>query len=398
MADEPAVAEPAGRAGKRELTFSFRYQPWREVLDWFAEEAGLSLAMDVTPSGTFNYVDDRSYTPGEALDVLNSILLTKGYTLVRRDKMLFIIDLEDELDATLVRDLLVEVPLKDLDQRGDFEVTKTRFALRGIAPEEAEKQISKLLSPLGSIVVMPKAGQLVITETGGTLRTIREILDSLDEAVAEKSLQTFRLKRASADQVVEAIKPLVGIPQDAGAAEDGSIRISIDTAGNTVFATGNPDKIAIVKQVVEQIDSAEDPFESGGGITAVPQFMTHAVTTADPAAVLRVVQTLLGDQPDVRIEIEPGTNNLIALATPAQHRTITATIAEMEQHPEQFAVIPLHSLDPAAAALLINKMFGGAESGGKGPTVDGTLDPQQLVVRGTQSQIEQVRAALEEPR
>jgi type II secretory pathway component GspD/PulD (secretin) len=390
-----AAAEPASGSGERKLKFSFRYQPWSEVLDWFAEEAGLSLAMDVTPSGTFNYVDDRSYTPGEALDVLNSILLTKGYTLVRRDKMLFIIDLEDELDATLVRDLLVEVPLKDLDKRGDFEVSKVRFTLKGIAPEEAEKQINKLLSPLGSIVVMPKAGQLVVTETGGTLRTIREILDSLDEAVAEKSLQTFRLKRANADQVVAAIKPLVGIPQDAGAAEDGSIRISIDAVGNTVFATGKPDKIAIVKQVIEQIDSSDDQMNGGGGVTEATQFMTHPVTTADPAAVLRVLQTILGDQPDVRLEIEPGTGNMIALATPGQHRTIDATIAEIEQHPEQFAVIPLYSLDPAAAALLINKMFDtGEEGSGKGPTVDGTLNPQQLVVRGSQAQIEQIQELL----
>ena len=78
---QPAAAIPSENA---RLTFSFRYQPWQEVLDWFAEQAGLSLLMESPPPGTFNYTDTRSYSPAEALDVLNGVLLTKGYTLVRQ--------------------------------------------------------------------------------------------------------------------------------------------------------------------------------------------------------------------------------------------------------------------------------------------------------------------------
>ena len=65
----PAPASPDGK-----VTFNFRYQPWPAVLDWFAEQAGLSLLMESPPPGTFNYTDTRSYTPTEALDVLNGVL------------------------------------------------------------------------------------------------------------------------------------------------------------------------------------------------------------------------------------------------------------------------------------------------------------------------------------
>ena len=57
------------------LRFNFRYQPWDEVLDWFAQQAGWSLVLDTPPQGTFNYVDDREYTPAEAIDLLNKVLL-----------------------------------------------------------------------------------------------------------------------------------------------------------------------------------------------------------------------------------------------------------------------------------------------------------------------------------
>src|SRR5262249_34148973 len=87
-----AKLPPASADGK--LTFSFRYQPWQDVLDWFAQQAGLSLLMESPPPGTFNYTDTRTYTPAEALDVLNGVLLTKGYTLVRHGRMLVVVNLE----------------------------------------------------------------------------------------------------------------------------------------------------------------------------------------------------------------------------------------------------------------------------------------------------------------
>ncbi len=41
------------------------------------------MIMDNPPPGTFNYTDERTFTPAQAIDLLNGVLLTKGYTLVR---------------------------------------------------------------------------------------------------------------------------------------------------------------------------------------------------------------------------------------------------------------------------------------------------------------------------
>ncbi len=100
-AAHPAVApakEPAADSSPpkpQKLRFQFRFQPWKDVLDWFAKQADLSLVMDAPPPGTFNYTDTHEYTPAEAIDLLNSVLLTKGYTLIRRNRMLMLVNLED---------------------------------------------------------------------------------------------------------------------------------------------------------------------------------------------------------------------------------------------------------------------------------------------------------------
>ena len=59
-------------------------------------------------------------------------------------------------------------------------------------------------------------------------------------------------------------------------------------------------------------------------------------------------------------------------------------------------MIPLRNTDPAEAVLLIEKMFQqGEDTPVPGaPIVDGTMQPRQLVVRGTQAQIEQIRTLL----
>ena len=134
-ADTEAIADEAretAAAHDGKLVFNFRYQPWQDVLDWFAEQAGLSLLLESPPPGTFNYRDSRAYTPSEALDVINSVLLTKGYTLVRSGRMLVLVNLEDGVPPNLVLD----VPLDELDERGEFELIRVLFPVWNMTAEQ----------------------------------------------------------------------------------------------------------------------------------------------------------------------------------------------------------------------------------------------------------------------
>ena len=59
------------------------------------------------------------------MDVLNSVLLAKGYVLLRRDRMLFVIDTEEEVP----RELILRVTIDDLDRYGEFEFVCVMFPL-----------------------------------------------------------------------------------------------------------------------------------------------------------------------------------------------------------------------------------------------------------------------------
>ena len=121
------------------------------MLDWFARQADLSLVMDAPPPGTFNYRDNRDYTPAEAIDLLNSVLLTKGFRSSVAAGMLMLVNLEDGIPPNL----MPTVPPEALDSRGEYEPVSVLFNLQSVRPEDAQLEVKKILGPVGTVVALP---------------------------------------------------------------------------------------------------------------------------------------------------------------------------------------------------------------------------------------------------
>ena len=390
-ADESAPVDDKETAG---LRFNFRFQPWKDVLDWFAEQADLSLVLDAPPQGTFNYVDQREYTPAEAIDLLNSVLLTKGYTLVRRGRMLMLINLEDGIPPNLVRTVSVE----ELDSLGESELVSVLFPVERVTSEEAEAEIKKMIGPQGAIVPLPKSRQIMVTETAGRLRSIRRVIQRIEdpEGLSTGELRSFDLKYVLPEEILPVLRQMLDIPDDKFAAPNGSIRISIDPSGTHLLASGKLEMITRVEETLKAIDVPGPEDKETGRVQESPQLEVYSVATADPEAVLQVMQTLLAGSPDARLAIDPKTGNLIAMARPSQQATIRATLAQLQQDSRRVEVIRLHTVDPQMAVLSINKLFGsGEEAKSTAPQVDADLSTRQLLIRGTEAQITQIRSLLE---
>jgi len=381
---EPTQEEPR-------LVFNFKYQPWTNVLEWLANQAGLSLVMEGPPHGTFNYSDRRAYTVAEAIDLINSVLLTKGYVLVRRGNMLILVNLEDGIPPNLVP----IVPESELANRGEHELVSILVSLSRLTAEEAQQEIRNLLGPQGSVVVLPKAQQLLITDTAGRLRMIREVLaraDSPEGGVIE-AMQVFALKHITPEEALAVLRQLLGIPADQFIAPDGSLRLAVDTLGMRLFVAGRANRVRQVADILQAID-VPGPEGSGRGVESSLQLEVYEVAPADPETVLQVMQTLLAGSPGVRLATDAKTGNLIALARPSEHATIRATLEQMRQQGTRLEVIPLRRLDPQVAATAITKLLAG-QDGKTSVKVEVDSLARQLLVRGTETELALVRSLLE---
>ena len=164
-------------AAVQKLRFNFRYQKWEDVLDWFARQAGLALVMDQPPSGAFTYSDNKSYTPAEAIDLLNRVLITKGYTLVHRGRMLTLFELNDTLSLDVIR----RVKPAEIAGRGEFEMISTLFPLGRRPADTVLAEITPLLGPYGKCVALPHSKQLLVIETAGKMQAIGVMIAFIPE-------------------------------------------------------------------------------------------------------------------------------------------------------------------------------------------------------------------------
>ncbi|HEY3394579.1 MAG TPA: secretin N-terminal domain-containing protein, partial [Lacipirellulaceae bacterium] len=371
------------------LTFNFRYQPWQDVLDWFADQAGLSLLVESPPPGTFNYRDSRSYTPAEALDVLNSVLLTKGYTLVRRERMLVLVNLEDGIPPNLVPD----VPLEELDQRGEHELVRVLFSVWNMTPEQAAEEIQEVLGPQGKIVTLPQARQIQVTETAGRLRTIRSIVNAVEQPeLGNAGLREFKLKYLTFDTAMPTIRQMLGIPADAFGTPDGSMQITKSATEEKLLFRGTAQHAARLEEILRLIDVPE----AAAGVAGSPQIEVYPLLLEDSDAIEESLRALLGNDPSVIITANEDDGFIVAIARPAQQATIRATLEQMQKDTRQVDVVKLSDVDPQVAVLAINKLFGssGDEPDPRAPRVDADIASRSLLIRGTASQVEQIRSLL----
>ncbi|WP_164103099.1 secretin N-terminal domain-containing protein [Candidatus Laterigemmans baculatus] len=393
--DQENAAEEArrSRSGEPQLHLNFSGTPWREVLEWLAEEANLSLQVETMPSGTFSYSDlNRTYTPSEAIDAMNLVLMREGYAMIRRHQLLVLVDLEDNLARDYLRELAEVIAPAELDERANTDFVRVTFPLGGLTPEAAIEDLEKLRSPAGSVVVLSATRSVVAADTVGVLKSIRDVLrgaEGFEDGVLEISL-----RHRSADEILEVARPHLGLEPGVDAGE--GISVSTNLLGDRIYATGDATKLRLLKGLVEKTDLPLPASETGTVVAELPELRSYDTGTADATVALEVLQRLLAGLPDVRLALEPSTQAIIALARPSEHQTIQKTLSELRGQQATLEVIQLRRMDPQAALLTINKYFGSTADSPQGPTVDGDPVSNKLWIKGTAEEIAQVRQLIEQ--
>jgi type II secretory pathway component GspD/PulD (secretin) len=388
----PAKQRSLGESG--DLSFNFSGVTWPAVLEWFADEADLALQLDQIPVGSWTFADPtRKYSVSEALDVINLALLKRGYCLVRRGRMLQVIDLEQQNADKLISELAELVRPEQLEDRGRSDIVSCVFPLGSMTADSAKEELALMVGPWGRVIVLDSARQVKVTEAADKLIAIRDLLKQA--STADTDVVEIVLEHRAADEILELARPLLGLEPGENSSEE--IRISVGLFGDRLYAAGLPGKTGLLEKLVEKADQPLTSTESEDGAElTTPVFQTHSVRSADSATVFDVLQTLLAGTPDARIAIDPKTNAIVAWARPETQQVIVKSIMEMEGSGQDFKVIDLKRLDPAQALLTINKFFGITEEGGEGPIVDGDPTTGKLWIRGTTDQITLVEKLLVE--
>lgn len=365
------------------LRFNFRFQRWVDVLEEVARQAGLSLVLDAPPPGTLNYSDDKEYTPTEAIDLLNSVLLTKGFTLIRRDRMLVCVSTE----AGIPENLVPRVTLDELDYRGKFELVAVMIPLEGRAAATVSEEIKPLLSPLGKVVPLPATSQLLITDSAGNLRSIRTLIKAMPAAAAATAVA----QPAKPEPPVFAIYPIKGVDPASALTVMTTLyptppnNFVLDPKTDQLSVHAGPTVQASVKAILEEMMKTGLPPEKQSRLEL------YAI---DEARGPELLKSLEGITPQAKFTLDSRTGRLVAWATGAEHDQLKKALEKLGMGPvpeqaRQFEVYRLTKASPKSVLTLLETLLPTARLAIDAPT-------DSLVVIGTASDQKAVKSILEQ--
>lgn len=455
------------------IRFSFHDADWSEVFQWLADLAGKSLLQEANPPGKFTYFDSRKFTFPQAIDIINSVLLNKGFAVIQRDNFLIVADLREGVPPHLVQ----RVSLDELATRGRTELVKVLVTLEGLVAEEAKKEFEPMKGPHGTVLALPTTNQLLIIDTAKNAQQIVDLIREIEGEQGKADLKAFPLKHVSAVEVERVVRDLLGIsPRQAGATpasspsggssggddgrdrfremimsrflggggpggpggspfdgrsrggdrgsrsgspasqQEGSSRgpfVSVDERTNTLFVTATPDKLSLVSQVVKALDVPQ-VGDADALASQTPRIEVYPVASGTADGLAKVMESVVGTSSEVRISAHPDGRALIVYATPREHDRLKSVLQQLQSEGLRVEVIPLRVLDAASTVTLIRALLGqkekeptrsrfpfffdrDAERGqttSSGPAIEADSEQNRLLVRGTESQILEIRELL----
>ena len=324
----------------QKLMFQFREMKWDNVLDWFAAQQDLTLVMDQIPPGTFTYSDTRSYSPSEGIDLLNSVLMTRNFTLVRREKMLVVMALSDSIPL----ELLPRVKLEELVQRGRFELVSVIFPLGGRPIDVVLQEVKPFLSSYGRAIPLARGTQVLVVETAGKMQTINEIIATVPLPKAEPKtvppppppkpvFESYPLGALDAARTLETIRKLIPSEQ-----------ITVDAKTGVLSAFLIPDQQAAIKLAINQMIASATQLPSFESVA----YQLPGSTADDVKKLVTLEKQILSLAPNA--SVSTANDRLLVIARAEDQNLIKASLAALEIVPiDGSKSIKVFEIDPAVS-------------------------------------------------
>ena len=202
---EPVPATPAPRDPVQTIRLNFQNASLADVLSYLSSAAGFIILQEAPVSGTVNVVSAQPVTPDEAVDLLNAVLVEKGYVAIRSGRILKIVNRQD----AATRDLPVmtgsdpaEIPRKD-------NLVTQILPVRYADVTKLIDNISPLLPASAKITSNTSSNAIVLTDTQTDIHRVAEIIRALDTSISGiSSIHVYPLRYGDAKELADVLTQL----------------------------------------------------------------------------------------------------------------------------------------------------------------------------------------------
>ena len=202
---ESTPLAPAAKPVKGGVLLNFQNASLADVLNYLSEAAGFIVVQEAPVSGTVNVMSKQEVTPEEAVDLLNTVLLDKGFIAIRNGRILKIVNRKDAQKKDIPVDQGSD---PDRIPRKDQMVTQIMPLRYGEAAKLVEN-LQALLSENATISANESANSIILTDTQTNIRRIATIIKAIDTSVASIStIHVYPLRFADAKELATIVTTL----------------------------------------------------------------------------------------------------------------------------------------------------------------------------------------------
>ena len=284
-------------------TIQFPNNPVSDFLVVYEKLKGVTLIKDASLLGggaNLSLTLNQPVTKAEAIRLIESTLLLNGYAFIAMDKNS--VKVINTAGGKNPRSEGVFLCTNESELPEGEVVASYVMPLIHLAAADAVPIFEQFITlhPYGSLVPVPVANQVLITENSTLIRRLIQVRDMIDTPAPESKRSFIQLVQANADRVVELITQILekreersggaaaraatgqaaqpgipGLPSAAGGSAGvtisgsksgfaGDIQLIADTRTNRILVIASPFDFASISSLIKQFDIAvdlSDPYE-----------------------------------------------------------------------------------------------------------------------------------------
>ena len=283
------------------------------------------LLQDQIP-GKVEFISTTAIAKKDLPNILQSVLASKGYTMVDRGTYLEVVKNKDVSQYNL--------PFTNSNIKEHSQMITSTIEVKGLNIDDVANKVRHLASLAAKFVTVKENNSLVITDFPENIETIKKIIKAMEKNTA---LEVAFIKMHQVD--VEQILPtLQGVAKDIFNEKIESERVNIysNKADNGVIAVGSNANLNKLKEIVGNLDKEQDSFRT---VTKVVQ-----LKNTEAEDIHKIVTELISSQQSKTafekpiLSIDEVSNSIVVLSTQKDFELIDNIIQELDKEQKQVFV------------------------------------------------------------
>ena len=312
---------------REKVDINFKDLKIDDFLKMSAKILGKNILITDNVGGTVNFISTTPIYKDEIMDLIISVLETRGFTLVEDGRFLKTV----KTSVASRENLPVVEKLK-----GSMMVTQA-ITLEGQNVDIVVQKIRHLISNSAKLVTMKENNTLLITDYPKNIKTIQQVMDYLTTQ-ATMEVAFIHLKHAKVANVHTHLTTVSKTLMNQNVEQD-KITLLKDDTTNSIIILATQKHIDTLKKITDKLDVEEDYASQKIEVIKLKNSEAKTVATLINATVTKIKDpSQPANTPAPTISQEDELNALVVIATVDQIEAIKQLVAKLDVPRQQVYV------------------------------------------------------------